>query len=189
MKRGALVVKGWMARSKPRGCRFKRYRKVAVCSLRRARSIVVRMGPNNDRITVVDRMPVPVKAYLGAGSDKMIGNAERDFCYPQGSKRNRCVGGPGNDVCITGYKSSDCVGGPGNDYCRHYDGSDGCWGGPGNDVCVMGRNHDGCHGDSGNDRLYGGPSSDRLYGGRGYDYCDGGPGRGKSQACEAGPRR
>jgi len=189
VKKGVLVVKGWMARVKPRGCRFKRYRKVAVCSLRRAREVVVRMGPNNDRVTVVKKLPVPVRAYLGAGSDKMIGNAERDFCYPQGSKRNRCVGGPGNDVCITGNKSSDCVGGPGNDYCRHYNGSDGCWGGPGNDICVMGRNHDGCHGDSGNDRLYGGRDSDRLYGGRGHDYCDGGPGWGKSQACEMGPRR
>ena len=68
---------------------------------------------------------------LGGGSDKLIGNAERDTCYPGGARRNRCIGGGGNDVCITGDRNSDCVGGRGNDYCKHGTGSDGCWGGPG----------------------------------------------------------
>lgn len=147
------------------------------------------MGPSGDFVRVVDRMPFPLTVYLGAGSDKFIGNAERDTCYPGAARRNRCVGGPNDDVCITGPRNSDCVGGPGDDYCRHGTGSDGCWGGPGNDVCIMGPGQDGCHGGPGNDRLYGGAQPDQLYGGRGHDYCNGQSGWGKSHACDAGPRR
>ena len=141
-----------------------------------ADAIELSMGHSGDFVDVADPMPIPVTAYLGAGSDKMIGNAEMDTCYSQGSRRNRCIGGGGNDVCITGEKNSDCVGDAGNDYCETGDGSDGCWGGPGNDVCRMGPGEDGCHGEGGNDRLYGGANADQLYGGPGFDYCDGGPG-------------
>jgi Ca2+-binding RTX toxin-like protein len=184
-----LVVQGHMARSHPRGCHFTRYRMAASCPLRDVGSIVVRMGPSGDMVRVVNRMPVPLTAYLGAGSDKFIGNGEPDLCYSEGTRRNRCVGGPGRDICITGNRNSDCIGGAGNDYCQTGDGSDGCWGGPGRDVCRMGGGEDGCHGDGGDDRLFGGPSPDRLYGGGGYDHCDGLPGWGRSQTCEAGPRR
>lgn len=183
-----LVVSGYMSRVRPTGCRFKRYRLLAVCPLAGAGSVELDMGPSGDFVEVLHRLPVTVTAYLGAGSDKFIGNGERDICFPGPSKRNRCVGGPGDDTCITGQRNSDCVGGPGNDYCRHGAGSDGCWGGPGRDICVMGPGQDGCHGGPGRDRLYGGPSPDRLYGGPGHDYCNGGPGTGRSQGCEAGPR-
>jgi hypothetical protein len=184
-----LVVRGLMARTNPAGCRFKRYRMVAVCRLTDVGSVELVMGPSGDMVEVLDRLPVPLTVYLGHGSDKFIGNGERDTCYPQGSRRNRCIGRGGNDVCITGSRNSDCVGGRGNDYCKHGAGSDGCWGGPGRDVCLMGAGHDGCHGEGGNDVLRGGSSSDRLYGGGGRDHCDGGAGWGRSQACEAGPRR
>jgi hypothetical protein len=183
-----LVVSGYMARTRPAGCRFIERRRLATCPLRGVGSIQVEMGPAGDKVEVEDRLPVPLTAYLGAGSDKLIGNGERDTCYPQGTRRNRCIGGGGGDICITGPGNTDCVGGPGNDYCKANAGSDGCWGGPGRDVCHMGPGHDGCHGDGGNDRLFGGSSSDRLYGGPGFDYCDGGPGVGRSQTCEAGPR-
>lgn len=188
-KGSKIVVKGRMARQKPRGCRFTRGHRVAVCSTRRANSIEIRMGPSGDFVRVRERLPVPLTIYLGAGSDKFIGNGERDTCYPGGARRNRCIGGANNDVCITGPRNSDCVGGPGDDYCRHGTGSDGCWGGRGNDICIMGPGQDGCHGGPGNDRLYGGAQPDQLYGGRGHDYCNGGPGWGKSHACDAGPRR
>ncbi|HEU5062848.1 MAG TPA: calcium-binding protein [Solirubrobacterales bacterium] len=188
-KGGKIVVKGNMARHQPHGCRFTRGHRVAVCSTRRASSIEVQMGPSGDFVRVAERLPFPLTIYLGAGSDKFIGNAERDTCYPGGARRNRCIGGANNDVCITGPRNSDCVGGPGDDYCRHGTGSDGCWGGRGNDVCVMGPGQDGCHGGPGNDRLYGGAQPDQLYGGRGHDYCNGGPGWGKSHSCDAGPRR
>ena len=111
----------------------------AVCSTRDVSSIEVQMGPSGDFVRVADALPVPLTVYLGDGSDKFIGSGERDTCFPGGARRNRCVGGGNDDVCITGPRNSDCVGGPGDDYCRHGDGSDGCWGGPGNDVCVMGR--------------------------------------------------
>jgi hypothetical protein len=186
--RGRLVVNGHMARGISPGCRPTR-RGVAVCRLGAIGSIEIDTGPGNDMVEVLKKLPVPLTVYLGPGRDKFIGNGEPDTCYPGGTRRNRCVGGPGNDICITGPRNTDCVGGPGNDYCRAGDGSDGCWGGPGRDVCLMGGGHDGCHGEGGRDRLYGGPSSDRLYGGRGFDYCNGGPGRGRSQGCEAGPRR
>jgi hypothetical protein len=184
-----LVVEGWMARARPAGCRFERHRLIAACDLARAGAVELDMGPSGDMVEVLDRLPAPLTVYLGDGSDKFIGNGERDTCYSEGSRRNRCIGRGGDDVCITGQQNSDCVGGPGNDYCRTGAGSDGCWGGPGRDVCRMGPGHDGCHGDAGRDRLFGGSSSDRLYGGGGFDYCDGRPGWGRSEGCEFGPRR
>lgn len=184
-----IVVRGPMAGRHPAGCRLSANRKRAVCSARRANAIEVVMGNSGDFVRVADPLPLPLTVRLGGGSDKFVGNAERDTCYSEGSRRNRCVGGPGNDICITGMRNSDCVGGPGSDYCRHYNGSDGCWGGPGNDVCVMGPGQDGCHGEGGNDRLYGGRSPDQLYGGAGWDFCDGQQGWGKSHSCDAGPRR
>lgn len=186
---GKLIVKGWMARHKPKGCYFTKRRLRAVCDLSRAGRIEVKMGDNGDFVRVKKALPIPLTIYLGGGSDKFIGNGENDTCYPGGARRNRCVGGAGRDICITGNRNSDCVGGPGADYCKHGNGSDGCWGGPGRDICIMGRGHDGCHGGPGNDRLYGGPASDQLYGGRGRDYCKGLPGWGKSHSCDFGPRR
>jgi Ca2+-binding RTX toxin-like protein len=184
-----LVVRGLMAHAKPVGCRFKRDRLIAVCRLSGAGGVVVDMGPSGDFVEVNDHLPVPLTVYLGDGSDKFIGNGERDTCYSEGARRNRCVGGGGDDICITGQRNSDCVGGPGNDYCKHGAGSDGCWGGPGRDICIMGPGQDGCHGEGGRDRLYGGPSPDKLYGGRDRDHCDGGPGWGYSLRCETGPLR
>jgi Ca2+-binding RTX toxin-like protein len=184
-----ILVKGTMARTAPEGCNMKVHHRLAVCSLKGASSIQVVMGPSGDFVQVADPLPISLTVYLGDGSDKFIGNAEPDTCYPEGARRNRCVGGGGDDICITGEDNSDCVGGTGDDYCRHGNGSDGCWGGPGSDVCVMGPGQDGCHGEGGNDRLYGGANPDQLYGGPGFDYCDGGPGWGKSHECDEGPRR
>lgn len=185
---GRLVVTGPMSAEHPHGCHLSGDLMKAVCPLAEASSIEVTLGPSGDFLEVADPMPVPITAYLGSGSDKMIGNAEPDTCYSQGSRRNRCIGGAGNDICITGEKNSDCVGDAGNDYCETADGSDGCWGGEGDDICKMGPGQDGCHGEGGNDRLYGGANPDQLYGGTGWDYCNGGPGRGKSHSCDAGPQ-
>jgi Ca2+-binding RTX toxin-like protein len=183
-----VVVEGYMAASGPAGCRIARSQLRAVCPLAEATEMEIVMGPSGDLVEVLERLPFPLTVHLGSGEDKFIGNGERDTCFPEGTRRNRCVGGGGNDVCITGQQNSDCVGGPGNDYCRTGAGSDGCWGGPGRDFCSMGPGQDGCHGGPGNDRLYGGRDPDQLYGGPGFDYCDGGPGVGKSHQCEAGPR-
>jgi hypothetical protein len=184
-----IVVKGRMARHQPRGCRFVRGHRIAICRTRHVDRIEVKMGPSGDLVRVAERLPLPLTVYLGAGSDKFVGSGERDTCFPGGARRNRCIGGANNDVCITGPRNSDCVGGPGDDYCRHGTGSDGCWGGPGNDVCVMGPGQDGCHGGPGNDRLFGGSQPDQLYGGPGRDYCNGQGGWGRSHTCDAGPRR
>lgn len=183
-----LLVNGHLADATPVGCRVMRARSFATCGLAEAGSVVVETGPADDKVEVLDPLPVPLIAYLGAGSDKLIGNSEADTCYPQGTGRNRCIGGGGNDVCISAPVNTDCVGGAGDDYCKTSSGSDGCWGGTGDDVCLMGPGQDGCHGEEGDDRLYGGPSPDQLYGGPGYDYCDGGPGAGRSHECEAGPQ-
>jgi hypothetical protein len=183
-----IIVTGRMAHAHPRGCRLRRHRLLAICRVSGASSIEIIMGPHGDFVEVTKRLPFPLTVHLGGGSDKFIGNGERDTCYSEGARRNRCVGGPGNDVCITGQQNSDCVGGPGNDYCHTGAGSDGCWGGPGNDVCFMGPGEDGCHGEGGNDRLYGGPDPDQLYGGTGWNWCDGLPGWGRSHNCAAGPR-
>lgn len=186
---GDIVVEGAMASAQPQGCRLTDGRKVAVCPIAGAGGIEIEMGDSNDFVEVLDPMPFTLTTHLGDGEDKFIGNAEKDVCFPEGARRNRCVGEGGDDVCITGSENSDCVGGEGNDYCRHSDGSDGCWGGPGDDVCYMGPGQDGCHGEAGDDRLYGEHSADQLYGGEGFDYCDGGPGTGYSRTCEAGPGR
>jgi Ca2+-binding RTX toxin-like protein len=182
-----IFVSGKMASIHPRGCHLSRNQLRAACRVSGASMIEIDMGPSGDFVEIADPMPLPVTAYLGDGSDKMIGNSERDTCYSQGARRNRCIGGGGNDTCITGIRNSDCVGDGGNDYCETQTGSDGCWGGPGNDICKMGPGMDGCHGEGGNDRLYGGANPDQLYGGAGFDYCNGGPGRGKSHSCDAGP--
>lgn len=183
-----LVARGVLADASAADCRLERHH-LAICPLRGAGSIEVDMGPSGDFVEVEDRLPLPLTVYLGDGSDKFIGNGERDTCYSEGARRNRCVGGAGDDICITGEQNSDCVGGSGDDYCKHGGGSDGCWGGPGHDVCIMGPGQDGCHGEGGEDELYGGSSADKLYGGDDRDHCDGGPGWGYSVECESGPRR
>ena len=183
----SLLLTGPMA-GLSEGCHFTRGHGAASCSLSGSGSIEVITGPGDDKVEVLDRLPVPLTAYLGAGSDTLIGNGEPDTCYPQGTPRNRCIGGGGNDVCISAPVNTDCVGEGGDDYCRTGDGSDGCWGGPGDDTCLMGGGEDGCHGEGGNDRLYGGPGGDQLYGGGGDDYCLGAPGTGQQHECEIRPR-
>ena len=183
-----VIVKGTMATAQPRGCHFAQHHRLAVCP-GDADALEIEMGAANDFVVVHDRLPFPLTVRLGSGEDKFIGNAEKDTCYPEGSRRNRCIGGAGDDTCVTGSRNSDCVGGPGDDYCRTSTGSDGCWGGLGDDTCLMGSGEDGCHGEEGNDRLYGGAGTDRLYGGAGTDHCDGGPQRGRSAECESVLRR
>jgi Ca2+-binding RTX toxin-like protein len=183
---GDLLVSGPMAEASE-GCQFTSGHRAATCPLNDVGQVEVDTGPNDDKVEVLDKLPVPLIAYLGAGSDKLIGNGEPDSCHPQGTPRNRCIGGGGNDVCIAAPVNTDCVGGPGNDYCRTSTGSDGCWGGPGSDYCSMGAGEDGCHGEAGGDRLYGGPGADQLYGGEGSDLCDGEAGLGKQHECELRP--
>jgi hemolysin type calcium-binding protein len=183
----SLLVTGPMADA-TEGCRFTQGHGAATCPLADVGSIEIETGASDDKVVVLDRLPVPLTVYLGRGSDKLIGNAEPDTCYPQDTPRNRCIGEGGDDVCISAPINTDCVGGGGDDYCKTSDGSDGCWGGPGDDTCLMGAGQDGCHGEGGNDRLYGGPHPDQLYGGPGDDYCEGAPGLGKQQECELRPR-
>lgn len=182
-----LVVRGSTDPQQSSGCSFLRGGGEAVCPLAGVERIELVMGAAEDRITVTSATPVPLTARLGDGSDKFVGAGEADTCYSEGARRNRCVGGAGDDTCITGDDNSDCVGGPGDDYCRHGAGSDGCWGGFGADVCVMGAGADGCHGGPGPDRLFGESQPDQLYGGPGRDYCDGAPDVGYSYRCEEGP--
>jgi Ca2+-binding RTX toxin-like protein len=185
VSKSRILVSGNLASSGQTGCRHSDGG--LACPVAGVSEAKVVMGPENDKVEVDEKLPVPLTVHLGNGSDKFIGNNERDTCYSEGSRRNRCIGGGGKDVCITGPQNSDCVGGPGDDLCIHSTGSDGCWGDAGNDVCHMGPGKDGCHGGPGNDRLFGGADPDQLYGGPGNDYCDGGQGRGKSHTCERGP--
>ena len=182
---GSKLLVGGRLSLRTSGCR--RGRGGAICDLSDAPFVMVEAGSGPDKVEVLDPLPIPLTVHLGRGSDKLIGNAEPDTCYPEGTRRNRCIGGGGDDVCESAPVNTDCVGGPGDDFCRTGAGSDGCWGGPGRDVCLMGDGEDGCHGGPGNDRLYAGPDADQLYGGPGRDFCDGGPGTGYSHNCEAGP--
>lgn len=180
-----IVVHGPMGSSV--GCEPTETHSTVTCPYAGVGMIEVDMGPSQDKVEVLDPLPIPLTTHLGAGEDKFIGNDEPDTCYSEETKRNRCIGGGGDDVCITGQENSDCVGGTGDDLCVHGAGSDGCFGGPGDDVCEMGAGKDGCHGGPGDDKLYGGPDPDQLYGGSGDDFCDGGPGVGRSHGCESGP--
>ncbi|MFP5388848.1 MAG: hypothetical protein ACLGG5_06060 [Thermoleophilia bacterium] len=184
---GDLLVTGPMAEASE-GCQLAADNGAATCALEDAGQIEVDTGPFDDKVEVLSRLPVPLIAYLGAGSDKLIGNGEADSCHPQGSPRNRCIGNGGDDVCIAAPVNTDCVGGTGDDFCRTSDGSDGCWGGPGSDYCSMGAGEDGCHGEAGADHLYGGPGADQLYGGAGFDLCDGEASPGQTHGCELTPR-
>jgi Ca2+-binding RTX toxin-like protein len=184
---GDLIVTGPMAEA-TEGCQLAPGNGAATCPLSDAGQVEIDTGPANDKVEVLNKLPVPLIAYLGAGSDKLIGSGEPDSCHPQGTPRNRCIGEGGNDICVAAPVNTDCVGGNGNDYCRTSDGSDGCWGGPGNDFCSMGAGQDGCHGEAGDDRLYGGPGGDQLYGGDGSDFCDGEAGLGKARECELRPQ-
>src|SRR6478752_1725880 len=130
-----LVVKGNMAHQHPRGCRFKRGHRLAVCSLRGVSAVEVDMGPSGDFVRVDQRLPVPLTVHLGAGSDKFIGNGERDTCYSEGSRRNRCIGGPNNDICIMGPGEDGCHGGRGNDRLYGGPSPDQLYGGEGRDYC------------------------------------------------------
>jgi Ca2+-binding RTX toxin-like protein len=186
--RNHFEISGYVPGRLPSNCASADQDRLVRCGTGGVDGMEVDTNGGGDFVEVSDALAVPLTIRLGMGSDKFIGNGERDTCYPGGSRRNRCIGGAGDDVCITGPRNSDCVGGPGEDYCQHSTGSDGCWGGPGDDVCRMGPGQDGCHGEGGNDRLYGGADPDQLYGGEGNDYCDGGPGRGKSHTCERGPQ-
>ena len=183
-----LLVHGYMYPGQQIGCRYAEDAAHVVCPLDGVGSVEVDMGPGNDKVDVLDPLPIPLTVYLGDGSDGFHGNNESDTCYSQGAKKNRCVTGAGDDVCITGQRNSDCFMGAGNDICMHGAGSDACWGDAGNDVCYMGPGMDGCHGGPGDDRLYGGGNSDRLFGGPGNDFCEGGPpGSHSSDACWGGP--
>ena len=108
-----LVVDGWMAPRRGRRLPPHAPPQLAVCTLRGAGAIEVDMGPSGDFVEVLEELPVPLTVHLGDGSDKFIGNGERDTCYSEGARRNRCVGGAGDDICITGDRNSDCVGGAG----------------------------------------------------------------------------
>jgi hypothetical protein len=202
---GQLLVDGFQADNAPAGCQAVRPRSLAVCPLTDVPFVEADTGDNSDKVEVLEPLPLPLTVHLGNGSDKFIGNAEDDTCYPEGAQRNRCYGGAGDDICITGPRNSDCVGDGGNDYAKFSTGSDGCWGDyavggegdpagtdprtgtPGDDICVMGPGKDGAHGGPGDDKLYEGSGQGKLYGEAGNDFCDGGPGVGRTTGCESGP--
>jgi len=75
---GELLVNGQLAAEVPSGCRLAPGYSAASCGLAEISSVVIEMGSANDKITVLDPLPVPLTAYLGSGSDKLIGNTEDD---------------------------------------------------------------------------------------------------------------
>jgi Ca2+-binding RTX toxin-like protein len=149
---GNLVVNGYTESGEQTGCEFTHGQNALLCPFAGVSQVEVNMGKSNDKVEVLEPLPVPLVTHLGGGSDKFIGSGEPDTCYLEGTDSSSCYGNGGNDVCISGA------------------GGDGCYGGPGNDVCKMGAGEDKCLGEDGNDRLYGGSDSDHLAGGPGNDY-------------------
>ncbi len=131
----SIVVRGYLAPTKPTGCRVTRKRMVAVCPVAGVRLIELNMGPSGDKIEVLDSLPIPLVTHLGNGSDKLIGNNERDTCFPEGARRNRCIGGGGDDICIMGPGHDGCHGDGGNDRLYGGSSSDQLYGGAGFDYC------------------------------------------------------
>jgi hypothetical protein len=79
-----ILVAGFMAAGEPVGCHFSQGRNAAVCPTANVSSIEVAMGPADDKVQVLNRLPLPLTTRLGGGSDKLIANSERDTCYPEG---------------------------------------------------------------------------------------------------------
>src|SRR3954454_718349 len=96
-----IVVKGNMAHHHPRGCHFTQGHSKAVCSTRGVGAIEVKMGPHGDKVKVTKRLPLPLVVHLGRGSDKFVGKGERDICFSEGSRRNRCIGNGNNNARST----------------------------------------------------------------------------------------
>ncbi len=83
MSGDSLVVHGFMSPAQSAGCRFSRHSD-AVCPLAGVSSVEVDMGPADDKVEVLDRLPIPLTTFLGKGSDKLIGNGERGHLLPAG---------------------------------------------------------------------------------------------------------
>ena len=183
-----VLVAGPMAAA-PQGCLFTHGRDAATCPAVGVTAIELNMGPGNDFVEVLNRLPFPLTAHLGSGEDKFIGNGEHDTCYPGGlaaqplhrRRRQRRLHHRPRQQRLRRRRRQRLL--PHQRRQRRLLGRRRA-----TTSATMGPGQDGCHGEAGNDRLYGGPDPDQLYGGGGFDYCDGGPGKGQSRTCEAGPR-
>src|SRR5215213_2404962 len=63
-----IVVEGFMAAGEPIGCHFTNGHNTAVCPTANVSSIEVTMGPADDKVQVLDRLPLPLTTRLGGGS-------------------------------------------------------------------------------------------------------------------------
>ncbi len=170
----ALVVNGFTEFSDQPGCEFTHGQNALRCPLPGVSQVEVDMGISNDKVEVLDPLPIPLVAHMGGGSDKFVGSDEPDTCYLEGNSKSSCESGGGNDVCISGAGSDGCYLGPGNDACKGGAGEDKCLGEVGNDLLRGGSGSDHLSGGPGNDRVYGEADSDKLYGDTGNDYVNGG---------------
>ena len=131
---GNVLVNGQMT-DNPEGCTITEGHRAAVCPIAGAAGSKSTWAEPATSSKCATRCRSRSPSTSATARTSSSATTSRTPATPKGSRRNRCIGDGGDDVCITGAQNSDCVGGAGNDYCRTSAGSDGCWGGPGDDVC------------------------------------------------------
>ncbi|WP_433384898.1 calcium-binding protein [Actinoplanes sp. CA-142083] len=147
--------------------------KVRCTTAKTAKLIQVWLSDSND--TVANRTAVPMRAFAGAGNDRIYGGSGADILYGEAGADGIWAGN-GNDVVYGGSGSDGIDGGAGNDRIYGQDGNDTSYGGSGNDGIDGGTGIDRLFGRDGNDALYGQDGDDSLDGEAGNDRVEGGNG-------------
>jgi Ca2+-binding RTX toxin-like protein len=106
-----------------------------VCDAPAIAGFEVNSGGGDDRVTVADKVAIPVTMRGGSGNDTLLG----------GSGSDKLIGGTGDDR-LFGWRGFDLL-----------------YGGPGDDVLNGGPNRDVLSGGPGMDSLAGGPGEDVVH--------------------------
>jgi Ca2+-binding RTX toxin-like protein len=106
-----------------------------VCDAPSIAGFEVNAGGGDDRISVSNRVSVPVTIRAGGGDDRLSGGSGPDKLIG-GEGDDRLMGGRGNDSLFGGEGDDMLLSGPGNDVLR---------GGPGNDKLIEGPGADAVH--------------------------------------------
>ena len=166
----------------------------ATCPLAGVTAAEIRVGPQDDQITVAQAMTVAARLFGEAGNDRLTGGGGDDL-LDGGIGSDTLAGGPGRDtadysartapVSVSLNGSADdgeagegdnvgndvevLVGGSGDDQLAGNDGDNALLGNAGNDILGGGGGNDQLDGGAGDDTLAGGTGSDTLTGGDGTD--------------------
>jgi Ca2+-binding RTX toxin-like protein len=169
-------------------------RTTATCPVAGVTAVELRVGPQDDQITVAQAMTVATRLFGEAGNDRLTGGGGDDF-LDGGIGSDTVSGGAGHDTADYSTRTAPVsvslngtaddgeagegdnvgndvevlVGGSGDDQLAGNDGDNALLGNAGNDILGGGGGNDQLDGGAGNDMLAGGTGSDTLTGGDGND--------------------